>query len=386
MHRREEIAHVQHSDDVVERLAVDRVAGVGRLEHCGEGLLGRQLRGDRDDLRSRHHHVGDVLVAEDEDLVDHLLFLVLDLALLARAREQHAELRLGERLALGARRLEPEQVEDAVGRLAQHPDERREEREEDPHRRRDPERGALRMAERDALRDELAEHDVEERQQQVGEGDREHCRHPGLERVRERLLAERTDTQRGQRDAELHRGDELRRIARDPQDRAGPAVSLVVKLDDPRPPGRHERVLGRDEEGVQQDQDPDADQLESESHAPTPGAHVLDGSSSTSGAASIGNAPVVLAAVGPSEHDEPFEMGERLGDRESPLDRSELASEEIVRNLVPRPGLRAERRFGAVEALLVVRDDRGTAGDGVLHRPPVTAEGDARREAGDESE
>ena len=79
-------------------------------------------------------------------------------------------------------------------------------------------------------------------------------------------------------------------------------------------------------------------------------------------------------------------MGERLGDRESPLDRSQLASEEIVRDLVARSGLRAERRFGAVEALLVVRDDRGTAGDGVLHRPAVTAEGDARREAGDESE
>ena len=87
------------------------------------------------------------------------------------------------------------------------------------------------------------------------------------------MLAERTDAERGERDAELHRRDELRRVARDPQHRARAPVALVVELDDPRPPRRDERVLGRDEEGVEQDQDPDADELESECHAPTlPGA------------------------------------------------------------------------------------------------------------------
>ena len=61
------------------------------------------------------------------------------------------------------------------------------------------------------------------------------------------------------------------------------AVSLVVQLDDPRPPRRHEPVLGRDEEGVQQDQNCDADEFKKESHAPTPdGAQVLGGMSSTS--------------------------------------------------------------------------------------------------------
>ena len=109
VHGGEEVAHVQDADDVVERLAVHRVARVRRVEHRRERLLRRQLDRDRDDLGPRHHHVGGVLVAEDEDLVDHLLLLVLDLALLARAREQHAQLGLRQRLALGARRLEPEQ-------------------------------------------------------------------------------------------------------------------------------------------------------------------------------------------------------------------------------------------------------------------------------------
>jgi hypothetical protein len=85
VNRGEEVAHVEHADDVVERLAIHRVAGVRGVEHGRERLLGRQLRRDRDDLGARHHHVGDVLVAEHEDLVDHLLLLVLDLALLTRA-------------------------------------------------------------------------------------------------------------------------------------------------------------------------------------------------------------------------------------------------------------------------------------------------------------
>jgi len=51
----------------------------------------------------------------------------------------------------------------------------------------------------------------------------------------------------------------LRRIARDPEYRAGALVSLVVELDDPRPAGGDERVLGGHEEAVEQDQEPDAD-------------------------------------------------------------------------------------------------------------------------------
>ena len=47
------------------------------------------------------------------------------------------------------------------------------------------------------------------------------------------------------------------------------SVALVVQLDDPRPPCRHEPVLRRDEEGVEQDQDCNADELVEESHAPT---------------------------------------------------------------------------------------------------------------------
>ena len=141
------------------------------------------------------------------------------------------------------------------------------------------------MSERDSLGDELPDHDVEVGEDQVCEDDREDGRHPRLEGIREHQLAERTDSQRGERDGELHRGDEARRVSRDPQHVARAAVALVVELDDARPACRDEAVFGRDEEAVQQDENADGEEFEEQRHAPTPGALVLGGISSSNCAA-----------------------------------------------------------------------------------------------------
>ena len=108
MDRAEQVADVEDADDVVERLAIDGVARVRRVEDDRERLLRRHLDRDRDDVGLRHHHVGDVLVPEDEDLVDQLPLALLDLALLRRAGDEHPQLGLGVHVALGARRLEAE--------------------------------------------------------------------------------------------------------------------------------------------------------------------------------------------------------------------------------------------------------------------------------------
>src|SRR6202008_809602 len=106
------------------------------------------------------------------------------------------------------RRLEPERLQDRVRRGLQQPDRRTEDRQEPAHRSRDPQGRPLRMAERSTLWHELAEDDVEEAEDRVRDDDGEDRRHPLVELVGEGLLAERTDTQGGERDAELHRGDE----------------------------------------------------------------------------------------------------------------------------------------------------------------------------------
>ena len=135
---------------------------------------------------------------------------------------------------------------------------------------RDPERRPLGVPERGALRHELAEDDVEEAEDRVGEEDRERRRHPLVELVRQRRLAQRADAERGERDAELHRRDEAARVAGDPQDVARAAVPLVLQLDDPRATRRDEAVLRGHEERVEQDQDRDPDQLEEEVSRPQP--------------------------------------------------------------------------------------------------------------------
>src|SRR5579862_6992277 len=97
--------------------------------------------------------------------------------------------------------------------------------------------------------------------------------------MREHLLAEGADRQAGDRDAELHCGDEPRRVARDAPHRARAAVALVLELEDARAARRDEAVLGRDEERVQEDEAREGDKLEREGHAP---AWAVLGASSSS--------------------------------------------------------------------------------------------------------
>ncbi len=115
------------------------------------------------------------------------------------------------------------------------------------------------MPECEPFRHELPDHDMEEGQEQVREDHREHRGHHVVERVRERALADRTNAERSERDAELHRRNELRRVARDLQDRPRAPVALMVELDDPGAAGRDECVLSGYEEAVEQHEQPDAD-------------------------------------------------------------------------------------------------------------------------------
>ena len=139
------------------------------------------------------------------------------------------------------------------------------------------------MAEGDALGDELADHDVEVRDHEEGERERDERRRDRLEDAGEDGLAESTDGQAGDGHAELHRGDEARRVGRDPQHEARALVALVAELGDAGASRRDEAVLGRDEEGVQQEQPCDREELDQETHAPLSGARVLGGWSLSNG-------------------------------------------------------------------------------------------------------
>ena len=187
------------------------------------------------------------------------------------------------RLVLGAGRLEPQHAQDQLGRFLKQPDQRPEDEEEPADRGRQPERRPLGMAERDPFRHELADHDVQVRDDQQREDDGEERRHHRVETAREHLFAECADGQRGDRHAELHRGDEARRVARDAQHGSGAAIALVLELHDPRAPRGDEPVLGRDEERVQEEQPEQGQHLQDKGHRSwrQSGARVLGGRSSS---------------------------------------------------------------------------------------------------------
>ena len=115
----------------------------------------------------------------------------------------------------------------------------------------------------------------------LGETEGQHAREDRVEDARDGLLADGTDAQAREGDAELHGGDEPRWVGRDLEDGAGAATPLLFELRDPGAARGDEAVLGRDEEGVQQDENADCEELEEERHAPTPWALVLGGMSSS---------------------------------------------------------------------------------------------------------
>ena len=131
-----------------------------------------------DDVGPRHHHVRDLLLGEVEDLVEHLALVLLDLAVLGRDLEQHLQLRLRVRLALGERRVDADRALRQLARALEHPDQRLEHEEEQAHGRGHGERDALGVAEREPLGDELADDDVEEGDDQEGEQHGEDRREP----------------------------------------------------------------------------------------------------------------------------------------------------------------------------------------------------------------
>ena len=281
--RREEVAHVQDADDVVERAAVDRVARVRRLDHRGQRFLRRQVDRERDHLGPRHHHGRDLLVGEVEDLVEHLLLLLLDLPLLGRAREQHLQLGLGVDLHLAAGRLEPERRAGSTSL------ERCSTQISGLKTTKKPRTGVetasatpLRVAEGDALRHELADHDVQEGDDQEREHERR-SRSPRAGRRPAPAPARRAHRSPGwcavtpSCIAAMKRGGfaTIRSTAR------ALRLPCCASSLDPRAPCRDERVLGRDEVAVQQNQRRDGEEFEEEDHVLAPAGGRLGMTSSS---------------------------------------------------------------------------------------------------------
>ena len=282
--RREQVADVQDPDDVVEVLLEHRIAGERMVEHDPQNLRDRQLGRHRDDVGPRDHHVGGVLVGELEDLVQHRLLVGLEHALLAARRHEHLELLLRVDERETRRRADADPPQHRAAGLDQHPDERTEEGVEPVDRPGDDERDALGVLERERLRDDLAHHDVEEAQDDERRDDRDGRRHARVpasreeverraEDVRHHGLADGAERQARERDAQLDRRDEARRVVDQAQHAGRGTAALGLQLLEAGAANRDKRVLGGDEESVRRDNQRHRHELEGGCH------HVLGTSS-----------------------------------------------------------------------------------------------------------
>ena len=179
------------------------------------------------------------------------------------SRSSRPQLVLAVRLAagLGGGR-HAERLEHEVAEPVQPVDERLRRVVEDPHRRRQREHDRRRARDRGALRRELADDDVQRRDErerkrrgEADAGDLGRVAEQRLERVVERRLAERAEPQRADRDAELAR----REVAVDVIDRVQhglrPRPALVRELLGLRVAQARDAELDGDEEAVEADED-----------------------------------------------------------------------------------------------------------------------------------
>ena len=167
-------------------------------------------------------------------------------------------------------------------------------------------------------------------------------------------------------------------------ERAG-RLPLVGELLQPRPAHGDERVLGRDEEAVQQDQSGHGQKLEENRHAPVSGAAVLEGSSPTTARQYRRRRRRPRRA--PRRDARPGRRGRAARDGRASRRRRTCGAagrrsspKSGIRHLVAGAGLGPERGRGLAQALVVVGDQLARSPDGVDDRVTVAAVGDLGRE------
>ena len=157
----EQVLDVDQSDDVVEVALAQREAGVAGAPRDLQVLFHRARGREVDHVGARHHDLARGAVRELEDVGEQLALLLGQLALLLGVEQAPDLLLAVAQLAFGDR-LDAEDAQDRVGGVVEHPDHRVRHLVEHVERERHPQRRRLRLADRERLRRQLAEDDVED--------------------------------------------------------------------------------------------------------------------------------------------------------------------------------------------------------------------------------
>ena len=159
--RREEILHMDKSDDVILVLVAD---GIARLLFLKDGLdaFGRRIvEVEADHIRARHHDLTCVQLREREYIVDEIRLCAVDETLPVALLHEQADLLLRVRILVLPCHLISEMSADVVCNGIEYPDEGLHDFAKEHHRERDREHDAFHVRDRHGFRRQLAEHDVQ---------------------------------------------------------------------------------------------------------------------------------------------------------------------------------------------------------------------------------
>ena len=260
--------HRHHAEHLVAVVLIDRKMRVA----AGDDLAPVDLLGvvdvEENDLRPRRHDRGDGQLVEAEHALDHLLFGLVEDARLEALLNQDVHLLV--RHGGFAATCEAEGLEQEVGDGAEDFDDGRNHPRHPLQGAGDQPGHALRVAERDALGDEFADHEGEERDEahHPTEGDvigpwRQHRKthEPHRHLIGHGRSAERARQNAAQCDAHLHGGEEAGRFRGQLKRGQRAVVALVRELFQPGLPGGNNGDLRHGKETVGHQQEAKNEQL-----------------------------------------------------------------------------------------------------------------------------
>ena len=234
---------------------------------------------DRHQALARQQHLGHGAGIEVECAGHEPILVVVEQTLATGLLDQSGNLVVAEGrgdLVLG---LDPQQPDHQVGDRVEDYDERLEDRDDRQHERTEDQRGAIGADEGEVLRHHLAE-------DHMGEDDDRHRDHEGhgvdqalrqrdpfedrLEQVRNRRFPDRTQPERAEGDAQLGGRHDLTDVLHGPQRKLGRTGAGSDPRLHLRAPGRDQRELGCDEQGVEREQNEGQDQSPPRTHDSSP--------------------------------------------------------------------------------------------------------------------
>ena len=262
----QEVSGVQSTHDIVDILVIYRVTGKSGLPDGMYDLLGCGIEGERNHIRRSGHGLSYRDIVKTEHVLDPLLLLLVDGALLAAQIDHHADLFLGHGLLLRLN-LQAQQLQHAVGGNGQQPD-------HGAHYRRYRIYNAAGKAGHlegllhgDTLGNQFAEYQGEigqndrrqDRSDAVHDPFRNHRQPQAIDTVHnisgKAVRRERTAQEAGQGNGDLDGGQERRRRLHHLQKPLRPLVAFLFHLLQLRRIQGYDRDLRRREERVQSDQD-----------------------------------------------------------------------------------------------------------------------------------